>query len=74
MKSKSHILIFFISLSCAITLGVLDYETQSFSDLFLGKGNVVALVVYTLLFMAVAYTALWFWFQTKEFLEKNTPR
>jgi len=74
MKSKTHFFIFLACLSCAILVGVLDYETHSISDLFLEKGNIVALVVYTILFMAVAYTGLWLWTQAKAVFKTTSSK
>lgn len=52
-------------------MGGLDYETHSIQDLFLNKGNIFALIVYTLLFMAVAYTGIWMYIQAKLWLNKK---
>ncbi len=71
MSKRSHISIFIFSLVLAIVCGVLDYETHSMLDLFLNKGNIVALVIYTLLFMAVTYTGVWLYIQAKLFLKKK---
>lgn len=71
MSKKAHVSIFVLSLSLATVLGGLDYETHSIQDLFLNKGNIFALIVYTLLFMAVAYTGIWMYIQAKLWLKKK---
>ena len=71
MSKKAHISIFVLSLSLATVLGGLDYEAHSIQDLFLNKGNIFALIVYTLLFMAVAYTGIWMYVQAKLCLKKK---
>ena len=71
MSKISHISIFIFSLGLAIVCGGLDYATHSMLDLFLNKGNIVALVIYTLLFMAVTYTGVWMYIQAKLLLKKN---
>lgn len=71
MSTRVHIKIFVLSLSLAIVLGGLDYETHSIKDLFLNKGNIFALIIYTLLFMAVAYTGIWMYIQAKLWLNKK---
>jgi hypothetical protein len=71
MSKRSHISIFIFSLGLAIVFGGLDYATHSMLDLFLNKGNIVALVIYTLLFMAVTYTGVWMYIQAKLLLKKK---
>jgi len=71
MSKRAHISIFVLSLGMATVLGGLDYETHSIQDLFLNKGNIFALIVYTLLFMAVAYTGIWMYLQAKLWLKKK---
>jgi hypothetical protein len=71
MSKISHISIFIFSLGLAIVCGGLDYATHSMLDLFLNKGKFVALVIYTLLFMAVTYTGVWMYIQAKLLLKKN---
>jgi len=65
MRKSVHINIFVLSLILAVFFGGLDYETHSIQDLFLNKGNAFALIVYTLLFVAVAYTGVWMYIQAK---------
>ena len=72
MRKTAHISIFVLSLTLALILGVLDHETHTISALFLNKGNIFALVIYTLLFMTVAYTGIWIYKRTKIVL-KNKP-
>ena len=71
MSKRSHISIFIFSLGLAIVFGGLDYATHSMLDLFLNKGNIVALAIKTLLFMAITYTSFWMYIQAKLFLKKN---
>ena len=71
MSKRSHISIFIFSLGLAIVLAGLDYATHSMLDLFLHKGNIVALAIKTLLFMAITYTGFWMYIQAKLFLKKN---
>ncbi len=71
MSKRSHISIFIFSLGLAIVFGGLDYATHSMLDLFLNKGKFVALVIYTLLFMAVTYTGVWMYIQAKLLLKKK---
>ena len=71
MSKRSHISILIFSLGLAIVFGGLDHATHSMLDLFLNKGNIVALVIYTLLFMAVTYTGVWMYIQAKLLLKKN---
>ena len=71
MSKRSHISIFIFSLGLAIVFGGLDYATHSMLDLFLNKGKFVALVIYTLLFMAVTYTSVWMYIQAKLLLKKK---
>lgn len=73
MSKRSHISIFIFSLGLAIVCGGLDYATHSMLDLFLSKGNIVALIIYTLLFVAVTYTGVWMYIQAKLLLRKNPP-
>lgn len=71
MSKRSHISIFIFSLGLAIVFGGLDYATHSMLDLFLNKGKFVALVIYTLFFMAVTYTGVWMYIQAKLLLKKK---
>lgn len=72
MRKTAHISVFVFSLTLALILGVLDHETHTISALFLNKGNIFALVIYTLLFMTVSYTGIWIYNRTKIVL-KNKP-
>ena len=74
MSKKSHLIVFFLALTIAVILGGLDYETRSISDLFLKTRNIVALGVYTLLFMTVSYTGIWMYVQAKLFLNKKPTK
>lgn len=66
---KKHVVITLVSFGLAIVLGAVDYQTHSASDLFLNRGNLVALIIYTLLFMAVSYTGVWLWQLAKSALK-----
>ena len=72
MGKTAHISVFVLSLTLALILGVLDHETHTISALFLNKGNIFALVIYTLLLMTVSYTGIWIYKRTKIVL-KNKP-
>ena len=53
-NTKTHILILIASSSCAIILGLLDYETESIVHLFTAEpGNIIALLIYTLVFYVI---------------------
>jgi len=71
MSKRSHISIFIFSLGLTIVCGGLDYATHSMLDFFLSKGNIVALIIYTLLFVAVTYTGVWMDIQAKLLLKKK---
>lgn len=71
MDSKTHIAIAIGSVTLATTLGAIDYETCSLIELFIYKEKLTALLVYSLLFMAVAYTGFWMWIQDKNILDKK---
>ena len=71
MSKRSHICIFIFSLGLTFVFGSLDNATHSMLDLFLNKGNIFPLIIYTLLFMAVTYTGVWMYIQAKLFLKKN---
>jgi len=67
MRLKRHIAILASCLAAAFFLGAIDAKVLSISDLFLLNGNGIALFVYTLLFMAVAYTGYWIYIRRKNF-------
>jgi hypothetical protein len=71
MNKKKHCFILVTSLSLALVLGGVDDETHSIRDLFFNNGNIIAIIVYTLLFMAVAYTGVWMYIRVKLFLKKK---
>ncbi len=55
MNNKKEIgIIFLISLGLSITLGMIDYETESFWHLLTSDpGNIPTLLIFTLVFMGV---------------------
>ena len=48
-----------IALLLALLLGWLDYETTSRKVLLCNKGNLVALLIYTLLIAGIGYLIRW---------------
>jgi len=66
MKHKYHILIFLVCLGLAMIIGVLNYSLNSLFELFSTKKYIIAIVIYTLLFMAVYYTGIWVYFNSKK--------
>ena len=48
-----------IALLLALLLGWLDYETNSWKVLLCNKGNLVALLIYTLLIAGIGYLIRW---------------
>ena len=62
MKKKHLFLLVVITSFCfSVLLGWLDYETTSFSDIFFGDaGNILALVIYTTIFSAIAFACIGF--------------
>lgn len=71
MTKKARITIFILSLALALIFGGLDYESHAVLDLFLNKGNLLALCVYTLLFMSIGYTGVWIYTEAKSVLKKK---
>ena len=66
MRQKYHILIFLLCFSFAIIIGVLNYGLNSLFDLFKIKEYSIAIIIYTLLFMAVYYTGIWVYLNSKK--------
>ena len=66
MRLKDHILISLLCFSLAIIIGVLNYSLNSLFELFSTKKYIIAIVIYTLLFMAVYYTGIWVYFNSKK--------
>jgi hypothetical protein len=54
-----HGLVWGIALLLALLLGWLDYETTSWKVLLCNKGNLVALLIYTLLIAGIGYLIRW---------------
>ena len=67
MRLKRHIAILASCLAATFFLRTTNAETLTVSALFLLNGNGIALFVYTLLFMAVAYTGYWIYIREKNF-------
>ena len=59
MRLKVHIIILASCLATAFFLRASVAKTLSISELLLVDGNGIALFVYALLFLAVAYTGYW---------------
>jgi len=72
VSRKTHITIFSLSLFTAIVLGLINYETKFVSELLFTKQNLLALIVYSLLFMAIAYTGVWMYIEAKAILKKKS--
>ena len=66
MRRKYHILIFLLCFGFAMIIGVLNYNLNSLFELFSTKKHMIAIVIYTLLFMAVYYTGVWVYFNSKK--------
>lgn len=60
MKDKKVIaIIFLISLGLSITLGMMDYETESFRHLLTSDpGNIPTLIIFTLVFTGIGIAGL----------------
>lgn len=67
MHLKRHIAMITICFAAALFLRAGDTKTLSISELFLADGNGIALFLYTLLFLAVAYTGYWIYKTEKNF-------
>ena len=72
VSRKTHITIFSLSFFTAIVLGLINYEAKFFSELLFTKENLLALIVYSLLFMATAYTGIWMYIEAKALLKKKS--
>jgi len=56
---RDHGMVWGIALLLALLLGWLDYETTSRKVLLCNKGNLVALLIYTLLIAGIGYLIRW---------------
>ena len=56
---RDHGMVWGIALLLALLLGWLDYETTTWKVLLCNKGNLVALLIYTLLFAGIGYLIRW---------------
>ncbi len=65
MKKITHFIIIVLSLSCALTLVILNSKTLIISKLLIDSKNLIVVFVYTLLFMSVLYTGVWIYLQSK---------
>ena len=59
--------------AAALFLRAGDAKTLSISELFLADGNGIALFLYTLLFLAVAYTGYWIYIREQKKESKFIP-
>jgi len=60
MIKKKYIIPPIISFSLSLIIGALNNTTNSLIELFFTKEYYIALIVYTLLFLAVYYTGIWY--------------
>lgn len=67
MHLKRHIAMITSCFAAALFLRAGDAKTLSIAELFLADGNGIALFLYTLLFLAVAYTGYWIYKREKNF-------
>jgi hypothetical protein len=67
MRLKRHIAMLASCLATAFFLRATNAEALTVSEPFLLNGNGIALFVYTLLFMAVAYAGYWIYMRGKNF-------
>ena len=65
MKKMTHFVIIISSLSCALTLVILNSKTLTISKLLIDSKQQIVVIVYTLLFMSVLYTGVWIYLQSK---------
>ena len=56
---RDHGMVWGIALLLALLLGWLDYKTTSWKVLLCNKGNLVALLIYTLLIAGIGYLIRW---------------
>lgn len=56
---RDHGMVWGIALLLALLLGWLDYETTTWKVLLCNKGNLVALLIYTLLIAGIGYLIRW---------------
>ena len=72
MSRKTHISIFGLSFFTAVVLGLINYETKSVSGLLFTKENLLALIIYSIFFMAITYTGVWMYTEAKAILKKKS--
>ena len=67
MRLKRHFAMIASCLATAFFLRAADAKSLSTSELFSADGNGIALFVYALLFLAVAYTGYWIYKSERDF-------
>ena len=63
---KRHGSIWSAALILALTIGWLDYETTSWKILLYNKGNLAALLIYTLIIAGLGYVLSWIFTKCRE--------
>ena len=66
MSNKYHVFVFITCFCLVLSIGALNSNTKSISELFSIKIYMIAVVIYTLLLVGVFYTFLWFYFLSKK--------
>lgn len=56
---KTHGVICSTAIFLALAIGWLDYETHSWKILFCNNGNLLALLMYTAIFVFLGYFLVW---------------
>lgn len=57
---RRHVIIWSVAVFLALALGWLDYETTSWKVLLCNNGNLVALLIFILIFAGIGYLVNWF--------------
>lgn len=57
---RRHVIIWSVAVFLALALGWLDYETTSWKALLCNNGNLVALLIFILIFAGIGYLVNWF--------------
>jgi hypothetical protein len=68
MINKYHTLVFVFCFCFAVIVAFLNSNTNSLFQLFSTKIEILAVVVYSLLFNAVSYTGIWIYHNSKKSL------
>ena len=66
ISKKYHIFVFITCFCLALSIGALNSNTKSISEIFSIKTDMIAVVIYTLLLVGVFYTFLWFYLLSKK--------